>query len=548
MATSSGTAPDSVPDQPTTESTPASTEPPPTEISASNTPPSTSSSSAAVPANDAPVASGDSSKPIHTLILDTGPLIKNDPPLSTLLAQAEVLVTTPEVLAEVRDPTTRARVDTMLRPFLTVRAPKPASVQFVREFARKTGDLGVLSRQDINVLALTYEVECERNGGDWRLRSTPTQTRLNGKSPAALAAEAEAEAEAVGADAKPNTGTAAAESASNTDGIPQAEQQQSRSATDESVPDQASSLEAGVADLSLDTAAVVAEDEAGAGAEAEAEAEDDDEGGEWITPSNLKKHQARDRGDDAPTKPIQARLQAALLTSDFAMQNVALRVNLNLLSPTATTGHQPLARITSVKTWVLRCHGCFAVTRQLEKQFCPACGQATLTRTSCSTDAKTGTLRLHLKRNYQYNKRGNVYSVPKPVHGSASGKRPADRKANSGGQQGWGRSLILSEDQPEYTKLAEVQQRAATRMRDAMDEDYLPGLLTGVRSGAHNRIRVGAGGGEDEVLGSREKKRDLDEIALAFYVEIRKYLCFIWTKLKPLVVKKTFPIHKIKLL
>lgn len=41
-------------------------------------------------------------KRIHSLIVDTGPLIKNEPALSTLLAQAEQLYTIPSVLAEIK--------------------------------------------------------------------------------------------------------------------------------------------------------------------------------------------------------------------------------------------------------------------------------------------------------------------------------------------------------------------------------------------------------------------------------------------------------------
>lgn len=41
---------------------------------------------------------------------------------------------------------------------------------FVTGFARRTGDLQVLSKPDLQLLALTYELEVERNGGDvWRL-------------------------------------------------------------------------------------------------------------------------------------------------------------------------------------------------------------------------------------------------------------------------------------------------------------------------------------------------------------------------------------------
>lgn len=44
-------------------------------------------------------------------------------------------------------------------------------------------------------------------------------------------------------------------------------------------------------------------------------------------PSNIKKHQARENTSKAP-QPAQKLLQAALITGDMAMRNVALRVNL----------------------------------------------------------------------------------------------------------------------------------------------------------------------------------------------------------------------------
>lgn len=62
-----------------------------------------------------------------------------------------------------------------------------------------------------------------------------------------------------------------------------------------------------------------------------------------------------------------------------------------------------------------------------------------------------------------------------------------------GGKGGWGKELILAEDQKEYIKRAEEEKR--TRYRDLMDDDYLPGILTGHRQGGtgNNRIKVGAG-------------------------------------------------------
>lgn len=64
-------------------------------------PPPPSSSPAAVEA-DNQAQLQEQRKRIHSLIVDTGPLIKNEPALSTLLSQAEKLYTIPSVLAEIK--------------------------------------------------------------------------------------------------------------------------------------------------------------------------------------------------------------------------------------------------------------------------------------------------------------------------------------------------------------------------------------------------------------------------------------------------------------
>ena len=125
----------------------------------------------------------ESQKPVHTIVLDTGAIIRNNPTVSTLLAQSEQIVTVPAIITEIRDAATRTRVETQLMPFLTIRSPNPASIKFVTDFARRTGDLDVLSKPDIQIVALAYELECERNGGDWRLRKAPGQKGMNGKPP-----------------------------------------------------------------------------------------------------------------------------------------------------------------------------------------------------------------------------------------------------------------------------------------------------------------------------------------------------------------------------
>lgn len=445
-------------------------------------------------------------KPIHSLVLDTGPLIKNDPPVSVLVARAETLYTLPCIIPEIRDSATRSRVETTLLPFVMLRSPRPESLRFVQSFARRTGDLAVLSRPDLEVLALGYELECERNGGDWRLRNTPGQKGLNGRrgkadqlttSPDELnEAEVETSSGEITQQADAQASSEALDTRESTvqEHEPLAKSMQrlelAETGDGQDVPVERKEALLPKAGLSLQEGEDVASAElldTGSGEKADettrAQEEDysasDDEGG-WITPTNVKKQQAKDAGAATPSQAPQKTLQAAILTSDYAMQNVALRMNLNLVTPS-------LARITQVKNWVLRCHGCFSITKDMDKQFCPSCGQPTLMRASCSTD-QHGNFRVHLKKNFQWNKRGNVYSVPRPVHGSANGRLPR----NAGGKNGWGQGLMLAEDQKEYARASEEQRRA--RKKDLMDDDYLPGILSGDRSGGSGgKMRVGAG-------------------------------------------------------
>ena len=444
-------------------------------------------------------------KPVHTIVLDTGAIIKNHPTVSTLLAQSENLVTVPAIISEIRDAATRSRVETTLQPFLTLRSPTPASIKIVSDFARRTGDLAVLSKPDIQIIALAYELECERNGGDWRLRKVPGQKGLNGSPPpkqdkpeaeeskvADLDSQKPEESHSEQAEAQTSAENATGEIASKDSSsslIPEqstAEEQTPTPAPAAGNPDVEQVNEA-MASTNLDEGSnsqSVVENPVARPAEEAPEDEDEEEddssdsdAGGWITPSNLKKQQAIDAGASVQA-PIQgSTIQVGILTTDFAMQNVILQMNLNLLSPT-------MHRVKHLKTFILRCHACFQTTKQMDKQFCERCGKPTLTRVACSTSSN-GEFKLHLKRNMQWNTRGNVFSIPKAVHGSSNGR------LQGGGKGGWGNELILAEDQKEYLK-AQTQQKR-NKERDLMDNDYLPGILTGDRGRAGGRIKVGGG-------------------------------------------------------
>lgn len=405
-------------------------------------------------------------KSIHTVVLDAGPIIRGEPSASSLLQQCENLTSTDAVISEIKDETARSRLQTTLLPFLTLMNPNPKSIKVITDFARKTGDLSVLSRTDIEILALTYELECKRNGGDWRLRSTPGQRRTNGPPPerssdktAAEVPEKDVENPEPVSHGEPEMGTS--------------KQLEQHSTEFETTLDPITSYPA---EENKDLAEQLGDTTI---SDPDQPPEYSDSEG-WITPSNIKKHQEREAANEtATTAPEPKVMQVATITTDFAMQNVLLQMNLNLLSPS-------LQRVRHIKSFVLRCHACFGVTKDMNKQFCPKCGQPTLTPVSCTTNQQTGEFKLHLKKNMQWNNRGNVYSIPKPVSGSASGR------GKGGGKDGWGKELILAEDQKEYVRAVKEEKRVSSK--DLMDEDYLPGILGGERGRpAGGRPMIGAG-------------------------------------------------------
>uniref|UniRef100_A0A0P4VUI1 RNA-binding protein NOB1 n=1 Tax=Scylla olivacea TaxID=85551 RepID=A0A0P4VUI1_SCYOL len=102
------------------------------------------------------------------LVVDTAALVKYVP----LWEYGEKLCSVPEVISEIRDKEARQRLEALPFP-ITMRQPQPHSIKFVNEFSKKTGDYASLSLADIKVLALTYELEVEVQGGSSHLNSEP---------------------------------------------------------------------------------------------------------------------------------------------------------------------------------------------------------------------------------------------------------------------------------------------------------------------------------------------------------------------------------------
>ncbi|MPC18857.1 RNA-binding protein NOB1 [Portunus trituberculatus] len=109
------------------------------------------------------------------LVVDTAALVKYVP----LWEYGEQLYSVPEIISEIRDKETRRRLEALPFP-ITMRQPQPHSIKFVNEFSKKTGDYASLSLADIKVLALTYELEVEVQGGNSHLNSEPHKILTEG--------------------------------------------------------------------------------------------------------------------------------------------------------------------------------------------------------------------------------------------------------------------------------------------------------------------------------------------------------------------------------
>lgn len=200
---------------------------------------------------------------------------------------------------------------------------------------------------------------------------------------------------------------------------------------------------------------------------------DDDDGKGWITPENFHLFsQGLKLGHDAQVKS-----SVSVMTSDFAVQNVALQLGLQLIA----AGGQ---RVTSVKSFVLKCESCFEIVKDTTRQFCPHCGNHTLKKVSyvVRTDGA-----LQVQRRSKVNLRGTQYSIPVPKGG---------RKAHD---------LILSED-----VLKEEMRKA--HIKPAGEVDPIAHFLGHPRP--QEQVQVGYGRhnpNEPKHLTGRKKKKNRRE-------------------------------------
>lgn len=483
--------------------------------------PDATSSTPAVPVEaDSTKVTVQATSKIGNLILDAGPLITQT--YNEISSFADHFFTTPAVHAEIRDENSRANL-ALWGDNLIVRQPKAVHVKAVVDLAKRTGDYAVLSITDMSLLALCRELDVEEHGGsDEHLRKMATGKAANMRmrvvsnvpTERILAGEFGENTEEKEQGATDEDGWAVVTAPKKKGGRSRYTKEPKKEELKEEEPKKEEpkqeepkqeepkqepkqeETEQPKAESASEESTTIEPSPAEAETEIVLEEDEDDEAEGWITTENLEENLLKENGETLTTNEA-VPLPAAVSTGDFAMQNVALQMGLNLVNP--TNGRH----ITQVKSWMLRCHACFRLTQiprnGIVKQFCPSCGQNSLMRCTVKVSDE-GQIKVFLRRNMQWSVRGNKFSLPNPQsHKSKRYNRNDMIAAQS--------SLLLSEDQKEYARAVKHdlwRKRQNEKLLDdwigptdngSVDNVVSPFAISGYKRDAarHTGVRVGGG-------------------------------------------------------
>lgn len=408
------------------------------------------------------------------LVVDTSAFIKN----AQLQDIGENAITIPEVVKEV---TSKRQIRRLVAlPYdLQLKEPDPDSVKLVTEFSKKTGDYPSLSSTDIKVIALTYELHKQHVGAD-SINTEPIVRQISYINHSVLtdkevlagfytpsknkkeydskgSSNADQESNVTNNKEEPESG-AFEDCNSSNDEIEEEEEYYSAdeeddnedkesllSNTDKKNENIVEELEDRTAEVlkKIETENNEEEDEEEYEEEDSGNEDSDSDGGEWITPSNLKQAQRKIDAVQFEEKP----LVVACVTTDFAMQNVLKQMGLNVV---ALDGRL----IRELRTFILRCYACFKTTSIMTKKFCPNCGYKTLKRVAVSVDEE-GKQKVHINLKRPLTARGKKYSLP-TFKGGKHANNP-----------------VICEDQPLPDQRPTRLGRTKT---NALDPDYIAGM------------------------------------------------------------------------
>ncbi|KAF7463176.1 hypothetical protein GHT09_010299 [Marmota monax] len=323
--------------------------------------------------------------PVEHVVADAGAFLRD----AALQDIGKNIYTIREVVSEIRDKATRRRLAVL--PYeLRFKQPFPEYVRLVTEFSKKTGDYPSLSATDIQVLALTYQLEAEFVGVS-HLKQEPEKVKV---SSSIQHPETPLHISGFHLPSKPKPPQ------EKTDRHPADEPENLEFSSFLFWKNPLPNIEHELQELLIDRE----EEDEEEGVE-ERKDEDSDDGGGWITPSNIKQiHQELEQCD------VPKDVRVGCVTTDFAMQNVLLQMGLHVLAVNGML-------IREARSYILRCHGCFKTTSDMSREFCAHCGNKTLKKVSV-TVSDDGTLHMHFSRNPKVlNPRGLRYSLPMPKGG-----------------------------------------------------------------------------------------------------------------------------------
>ncbi|XP_068701444.1 RNA-binding protein NOB1-like [Montipora capricornis] len=370
---------------------------------------------------------------VQFIVADSAAFLKNTP----MHNMCENVYTVEEVVNEIRDKETRRRLSVL--PYsLHFKQPSVEALQAVTEFSKLTGDFKTLSAVDLRILALTYQLEKENCGTD-HIRTTPSKQvgisqGFNGKVVPGFYVEKKLEEEEL----------------RDSD----LESQEEDEDINTPISGNMDCIQSTVSDRLQDVSGATVSGEPFSsnftpnGERTEKESEDCsdwnsnvDDG--WITPDNIS-HAKSEMGKSVISSASAINVVVGCLTTDFAMQNVLIQMGLHVISLDGML-------IREARSYVLKCHACFRVTSQLQKKFCPWCGNNTLLRIPVIVDDHGVTHYQIPNKKRPFNIRGKKFPLPSP----------------KGGRQGIG--PVLTEDQPRcHQRLPRNRDRA-----NVFDADYI---------------------------------------------------------------------------
>uniref|UniRef100_H0WQ82 RNA-binding protein NOB1 n=1 Tax=Otolemur garnettii TaxID=30611 RepID=H0WQ82_OTOGA len=329
---------------------------------------------------------------VEHVVADAGAFLR-DAPLQDI---GKNIYTIREVVSEIRDKATRRRLAVL--PYeLRFKEPFPEYVRLVTEFSKKTGDYPSLSATDIQVLALTYQLEAEFVGVS-HLKQEPEKAKVTSSI---QHPETPLHISGFHLPSKPNPPKDTVEK-----GHPAGEPDNLEFSSFMFWRNPLPNIDHELQELLIDRGEdVPSEEEESGSEERQGEDSDDDDGGGWITPSNIKQIQQEMEQCDIPKD-----VRVGCVTTDFAMQTIMWEEDLNKLMLKEDLVH-------FCNLLVAECPSGYTTTSDMSRVFCSHCGNKTLKKVAV-TVSDDGSLHMHFSQNPKVlNPRGLRYSLPTPKGG-----------------------------------------------------------------------------------------------------------------------------------